>query len=419
MIEFILLNLIFGSVFLGQTLKIGIPFLPNVTILPTDIIIGAVALASLVRLIKRRQIQSYLRKVSKAPLVSFLFFLTIASISFAYNFSTYTKPDALIALAYLIRLLAIFFAMSSIGVRNKENLNTLFIVWSTLIVFAGFVQYVYMPNFSEMAALGWDPHYGRMLSTFFDPNYFGAFLVLVMAFAISYTQGFKKRKYLVILFVLCWLGLYLTFSRSAWLVGAVAVPLTMWPKSWKKAILLFSIFVVIVVFPNRLGSRLLQSSGFFNSLRSGERLQEDTEDADISSSSRGVSLRRAWELSKKNWIIGAGYNAYGPALYRDKIIDKPLSGMSSQGSDSSLLNVFATTGLIGLIFFSVFWISLMSKSKKNWAKKNIYSFIFPYTIAIFIGAFFNNLLFYNLIMIPFYLFAFNSKQQESDEKKQY
>jgi len=417
MLEFILLNFLFGSIFLGQTLKIGVPYISNTTVLPTDIIIGVIAIISLARLIFQKKVLGYFRKITKSPWVYFSIFLIIACLSLTYNFSTYTKLEGMVALAYLIRLLAIFFALSSYEIRNKNNLNKLFIVWSALIVLAGFAQYIFMPDFSVMAALGWDPHQGRMLSTFFDPNYFGAFLTLVMVFLISFTQGFKKDKYLLILFILAWLGLYLTFSRSAWLIGAAAVPLTMWPKSWKYAIFFLAIFILIVAFPNRLGSRLLQSGGFFSSLRSGERLREDTENADISSSSRAVSLRRAWELSEKNWLIGVGYNAYGPALVRDHVVNQPLSGMSSQGSDSSLLNIFATTGLIGLTIFAMFLVTFFSASKKQWIKEVPFSFVFPYSLAIVIGSFFNNLLFYTLVIIPFYLFAFNSKLEGDNEKK--
>jgi hypothetical protein len=382
-------------------------------VLPIDIMVVLISFMSITKLLLNRGFIEYFKKIFVSPWKYLIVFLLISLASLLYNFSTYPVKDGLVALAYWIRFTLIFFALSSLEIKKIKDLKSLFIIWSSAILLMGFVQYLIVPDFSFMTVFGWDPHQGRMLSTFYDPNYFGAFLTLVMGMLISSVLGNQKTKWPILLFVLCWIGLYLTFSRSAWLIGAIAIPLTAWPKSWKIAILLFGVFVLIILMPNRLSSRVSQSSSFLSSLFNKTTVLSGTSTEDPSAASRGVSIRRAWELGKKNWIIGVGYNAYAPALVRDEIVGESLSGLSSQGSDSSILNVFATTGVPGLFTFLIFLISLSLFSHKDWKKGSPNGFLFGYLIAVFIGSFFNNLLFYTLIIIPFYLFIFGLKAEEN------
>ena len=70
---------------------------------------------------------------------------------------------------------------------------------------------------------GWDPHIGRLLSTWFDPNFIGGFLGFILSITIAlglYYWKEKRTKLALVLGIIGFIGLialYLTYSRSGYL----------------------------------------------------------------------------------------------------------------------------------------------------------------------------------------------------------
>lgn len=407
----IFISLLFASVAAGQALRINILDSPRVTLLPVDIfcilfLIGVVAYL----LIEKRLIRSLKIIWSNSVWRLLVFFMVWAVISLVLNAHNYQLPQVLIAFSYWVRLLLVFlvamvFYVFSSKYKIWHNVTSnLFLIFSGVIILFGYLQLIFLPDFSFMASLGWDPHQGRMLSTFFDPNYLGAFIVLVSSMllgVISKTPNKKLKIILIGFFIVSWFALYFTYSRSAWAQGAIAFPIVMWRKDWKIALGILAIFIIMVFVPTRLGNRIAQSGSIVQPQNTSVQTNNNY---DPSAAARGKSLIKGWNLAKHNWLIGVGYNAYDSALIRSGASGENVnSSLAGRGSDSSLLNIFATTGIIGLILFLSFLFALgLSLYRQN----NYVSFsLFGFMIAWILGSFLNNSILYVLILLPFLVLA--------------
>ncbi|MFA4995814.1 MAG: O-antigen ligase family protein [Patescibacteria group bacterium] len=424
--------LLFVSVAAGQAVRFNVSESPRVTLLAVDCLLIIFSIIFFSYLLSTKNLIDYLKKIWKClPWRILIIFLVWAVISLAINSAAYSSGQILNAFSYWARLSILVFNVTVMFYLLKERIIETakflenFLIWSAVILVFGYLQLIFVPDFSFMALFGWDPHQGRMLSTFFDPNYLGAFLVLLLSVLLGVGLGSSNRKLkniLIAFFILSWIALYFTYSRSAWAQGAIALPLVAYRKNWKLALGVLAIFIIMVFVPTRLGSRIAQSGSIFQS--SSTSTTQDS-DFDPSAAARGESLKRGLKLATNHWLYGVGYNAYGTALTNSGLSkDKSLTGMSSQGSDSSLLNIFATTGIVGLVLFLSFFTSLgfklflKFKEKKDWLAWSLLSFL----VAWIAGSFFNNTLLYILILLPFLVListalADNKPNQSNDYPK--
>jgi O-antigen ligase len=87
-------------------------------------------------------------------------------------------------------------------------------------------------------------------------------------------------------------------------------------------------------------------------------------DPDDSAKLRLVSWSRAVEISSQSPIFGVGFNLYRQAQERFGFFDyRDFSGgHAGGGSDSSLLLVLATTGVVGLILFLLTFVNIFIRS---------------------------------------------------------
>jgi O-antigen ligase len=128
-------------------------------------------------------------------------------------------------------------------------------------------------------------------------------------------------------------ALILTFSRSAWLMFAVSVGVMGVLKSRRLLILaLVSLLAAYALVP-RVQTRV--AGGV---------------DPDDSARARITSWAATLKIVKDYPVIGVGFNAFRYAQARYGFFDfqAPLGGRAGAGSDSSLLLVLATTGVVGL-----------------------------------------------------------------------
>ena len=77
-----------------------------------------------------------------------------------------------------------------------------------LISLLGFFQLKFFPSFLELGLYleGWDPHIGRLLSTWFDPNFIGGYLAFILPVILALSLYFKRNKqyrWAVLLFAAC------------------------------------------------------------------------------------------------------------------------------------------------------------------------------------------------------------------------
>jgi O-antigen ligase len=271
--------------------------------------------------------------------------------------------------------------------------------FSLLLCLAGFAQLDIMPDFTAMEALGWDPHQNRLLSTWFDPNFVGGFLAFVLPMIIGTALDRpKERVWLVPLAAVVTLALALTLSRSAYLAMLAGLFVFGLLRSVK---LLAAGGILLVLMTAVLPP---VQSRFFTLVDNIESVFVDNYTLpDASARLRFASWSEAWQLFQEDPILGQGYNRYKYAALELGTL-KDLNIHSASGSDSSLLNILATTGILGFLPFFTVYIFLAQQAWRQ--RKDGYSAgFFAALCGLFIHSIFVNSLLFPLFMAPFWISA--------------
>ena len=402
-----------GSVAAGQLFRVSVGSSSGSLIL-IDAVLALLSLFLLFFIIRERQrVRGMLRDSVWLTLLGFALW---GGMALLINAGDYTETEIFSAAAYALRLGAVvlFGALLALDAkRYRESLIEGFVYTGAFTALLGFWQLFFVGNFIFMTGYGWDPHIGRLLSTFFDPNLYGVFLVMVMCVALgrAYAAHRGERWPYAVVFGASWVALFLTYSRSAWVVGAIAVTALVFFRSMRWSLLVALVFIGAFFVPSRLSDRFSETKQLANQQNykpEGYRCDaaKTGGKCDESGSNRIYSLQQAWSLTKTHWLTGVGYNAYGAALVNENLAQQDrLEKHSANGSDSSILNIWATTGLVGLLLFATFvqgvllrlWrISRDSLSPYRWVATGLACF----TVAWVLGSFLNNTVLYVLILAP-------------------
>lgn len=276
----------------------------------------------------------------------YLVFLIFGAFSLFANSANYSSVELLTSSFYIVRFFSyLFSAIFLYNLLEKDLISSDFLVSSFILsglvlAIAGFVQLIVLPDFTALeSSLGWDPHKGRLASTFFDPNFAGAYLVLCLSLLLD--KAFSKNPYsrfwLVFSLSVLFSAILLTFSRSAWLM--LGVVLVTFGLTKARFLLVLSIFVAF--------------GAYFAVPRIQTRISGITDPAD-SAHFRLISWENALEIAQDNIVLGVGFNSYRYAQESYSFFDAGTSGGNSgAGADSSFLFVLATTGFIGFCIFCV------------------------------------------------------------------
>lgn len=265
----------------------------------------------------------------------------------------------------------------SSGRFKKLVLTTMMISFFLLIVL-GFLQLHFFPSFLDlgMQDKGWDPHIGRLLSTWFDPNFMGGFFAFMLPVSLGLSLYFYRYKVwwkAILLGLLSFLGLmalYFTYSRSGYLALMVGLGLFTFFKS-RRLLVLFVIFLVIGF---SLSTRVQQRA--MDAWESAKSLVgvEDQKPLDPTSQFRVDSWTFASDIIKDYPIFGAGYGRYADEFYERG--RGSAENHSSSGSDSSLLTIWAQTGIFGLLsYLWIFFVAFAISLKKIWKKDTLKSYL--------------------------------------------
>ena len=251
-----------------------------------------------------------------------------------------------------------------------------------------------MPDFTHLSIYGWDPHQARIASTLLDPNFTGFCMVIFIALSISLYLYRKKNIYLLFS-LFATVSLILTFSRSSYL-AFIAVLLTI--AIFKSGKILAWGFIILILAFWLIPQARQRTIGAFT--------------IDKTAQARLESWENALKIFKDNYLFGVGFNTYrfAQARYGFFSFDNPQGGHSGAGSDSSILLVAATTGILGLSLFLFLLFSILRTSLKS-IRSN---FIALTTLASFLGLIihsqFNNSIFFSQIMlIMWFLFGLKLK----------
>lgn len=321
-----------------------------------------------------------------------LIFIAASIISLIFSPLSLEPIQKLTSFSYTIRFanLILFGWLISLGTypNLKENITKVLILSGVFLAILGLIQLIFIPNLDFMALKGWDPHYFRTVSTFFDPNFLGVFFVLILILI----QNIKNVKISIFphgkpvlsvgkweVFGILYLALLTTFSRSAYLMFLISfLVLTILNRSIRLGIL-----------------TILLSTGLFMGFTGYDKLIAQPRNIDRVQSAeyRLDSWQQGVRMFQENPIFGVGFNSYRYGLEQYGLAGKDfVNSRGASSNDSSFLFIAATTGIVGLTSYLIFLGTLFWGNCKN------YIFLSG-LIGLIITSFFINTLFYPFLLI--------------------
>lgn len=340
----------------GQIIRIGI-------LQPIDLIVGLSAVWSIY---KKYQIPEFVKK--------FYPFIFVAAFSWVFSIFIFHQIDVLYGLLYLIRLFAyLFFGVYVWNFIRKQKENSELLVDSLLTIsvvsaLLGWIQFFWFSDIKPFFIWGWDMHLFRLVGTFLDPTYLG--LIIVFGLIIS----ILKKKYLIILFLL--ISLAFTYSRASYLAFTVGVlSIIYFNKKFKKLLFLVIGLGVIALLLPTAKNHSIELTRTFSAIAKVDNYQ--------------TTLK----IFSKSPVFGIGYDNMCIA-YQKYIGLQSFSSHACSGSDSSLLFILATTGVVGFIVF-IYSIWHIAYGLKHSTYSSI---LIPSSLALLVHSLFSNSLFYPWIM---------------------
>lgn len=345
---------------------------PGVTIYIHDVVLCILLIVGMAKVFVKKK---YIRPALFVPIVSFIL---VGAVSLVVNYFRF-RPDQIGQSAlYLLRWTAyagLYFLIVQKIVSASLLLAGLFGFGTTLSIF-GLVQYVFYPELRNLSYLGWDPHYYRLFSTLFDPNFAGILIVLTF-FLGTYMWRKMHHKTLILAEAVNVFALYLTYSRSSYLAFIVGIFfLIFFHKKWKWFIVLALFILALVVIPKPGGKTLLLT-----------RVD--------SSVARLGNWQESLELIARSPIIGNGFNTLR-FIRVPTLVDSASHAVA--GVDSSILFLLATTGIIGTVVYGWIFLSIIRLYRGI-------TVLYAVLIALFVHSVFTNSLFYPWVMIWFWVFV--------------
>ena len=338
----------------------------SIPLLPIDVIVGCSAIYTLINKTRKPKIFGYI--------VTFLWFLIFSFILSIFVFKT---VFLVYGLFYLLRLAVYFFFLVYIwdfvrqNLKNKELLQDCLLGISVMSAVFGWIQFFMIPDIKALFVYGWDIHLFRLIGTFLDPAFLG--LIIVFGLLISIFRTVQKKNINnigTIIFLL--LSLAFTYSRASYLALFAGLLVIAWYNKFVKWAVIF-----ILVFTALLFLLPTSRNHSIELLRS------------FSALARIDNYKTTLLIFAKSPVFGVGYNNMCIA-YQKFIGIQPFSSHACSGSDSSLLMVLTTTGVIGFIIFANM-IYKIGISLKNNSRFKMLTSCFA---ALLVHSLFSNSLFY-------------------------
>ncbi|MDP3758656.1 MAG: hypothetical protein Q8Q86_02960, partial [Candidatus Daviesbacteria bacterium] len=217
-----LVSILAFAITAGQLIKVPIG-IQGITAL--DITIALFCLIGLLKL------KFHLKKPPKQITAAFIF-IFVATVSLLLTPLSLSLSEYFLGFSYTIRFsLYVLFAWlvaqqgvystfsNAFGALQKDPYR-IFLLSGISFAVLGILQFIFFPDLDFLRIAGWDPHYFRTVSTFLDPNFAGAFLVLTLI--LIFQNLAKAKKWNTIFFITIYLALLTTFSRSSYLMFLVS-----------------------------------------------------------------------------------------------------------------------------------------------------------------------------------------------------
>jgi len=178
---------------------------------PHDMLIGVLALAALVAGVP------FDRKL--LPLVILLTIWNVGGLFALFELSTKKEPIQYAATSFYLAIAAILFAcvVTQDSLRRMQILKHAYILSAVIAAAIGVAAYFHAIPGADQFLL-----YGRVKSTFKDPNVYGPFLILPLLFLVQDIIARGPRLLNTAATLMITAGLFLSFSRGAWFHTALS-----------------------------------------------------------------------------------------------------------------------------------------------------------------------------------------------------
>lgn len=343
-------------------------------------------------------------------------FVSIALLSWVLGAWNLDMKAKILSISYIVRFFSVLifaWAATEYLPTNKKGkksiskfLKNMYWILALILLF-GFLQFYLIPDIGTFSTEGgFDPHTGRFLGTWMDPNYLGGFLAFMIPILLCtfYTQKSSKSRIVIgFLTLLTLWALFLTFSRSTYLAAAAGL-FVFFLFHDRKMIIIGILVVTLGIFSSeRATKRVGELLGTMKSV-----ILLDTDEIDATASLRIENWQKSFELFEKYPVLGIGYNTYRFRAAEEGVVDE--SFFSAGGADSTLLTILVTTGITGILSFLYFCIKILfinlyryfklSKKAKHSQKGLIFLAFASGFIAIAVHSLFVNSFLFPLIFIP-------------------
>lgn len=306
----------------------------------------------------------------------FIPFIFAALFSLLISFTFFPTNEVFVGFFYLVRFISYLsiFVLTAHSIHENPNMKkmllTSLITVSFFVAIYGFIQYFWLPDLRFLLFLGWDDHLFRLVSTFLDPAFTG--LVLVLGSLGSLALIIRGRTPIqIFVFIVLVVATALTYSRASYLTFAIGVLYFLFKKRTKlvliSVLLSFLLFIPFLPRPSSDGVKLERTHSIFAKMQ---------------------NYQETFKIFSAYPVFGVGFNNLCSA--RIRVFGDSVLSHSCYGSDSSLLFIMATTGVVGLIIFISSFVALFKDISGN-----IYGDVWKVSVlSIFIHSQFVGSLFY-------------------------
>lgn len=420
-------------------------------IIPIRLLICCIFIA--IYFVERLFLKANYKKVPKPPIILFLIFISIATITL---FCTTSILTTLYTLLKFISIGFIAYAIYSCNFSKEQykNIVKIFLIISTIILVYGIITYIFNFNLNYNGIYKYGEAKGRVHVTFINPIYYGMFLSILLIL-ILYILFEKKdlniyhKIYMFILMILIATNVYLTYTRSTYCIVALCIGFTFLiylkeiKKIYKKYLMVILAFLLPMLYINEVfavvsstinelffqsekqiidSNVILDKNNDYKYIDSSNKVdgsntdgneeliteESDNHNNNSSNNIDGSMLTRyefkklAKRVIKDNIYLGVGFGNYENYLSIDNNKTKYITGKFGYPHDN-YLHIFAETGIVGLVsFVSLLGYSIIKSILMFIKTKNKgYLFIFITFVYISLLCFYESF-FYNSQTMPLY-----------------
>jgi putative inorganic carbon (HCO3(-)) transporter len=385
-----LLAIIFAEPVIGLALTLFIsPFAPleNIMVqLPIEsgqVLLILTAIAWLARMLYRRKMG-----ISTGPLLwPLLFFIAVGFTSFFAAQSAELWAKECLKWVEVLFVYALTVSEIRTSTRSRNIIIAAILISTLFEAGLGIYQFWLRGTGPESFLIAGLPYY-RSYGTFEQPNPFGGYMGLTWPFTAgmalialrkavavmrnrplkwttSHIKGVALAVIATVIAMMALLALVMSWSRGAWL-GAGAAAVVMLIVALRKPFTAFAILAGVIalilalntagLIPESLTRRLTGFTEEFSSL--------DVRHVTVTGANHAVIERLAHWQAAQNMIIdkpwfGIGFGNYGAAYDQYRTLNWPLA---LGHAHNYYLNIFAETGIIGLLAYLILWISVIVRS---------------------------------------------------------